>query len=162
MKRTIVMALALWVATPALAAPPAADPAALVRKLYADVTTDSDKPGDPSWWSYLTGRAASTFAHVLRVEKATGDELVDADFLCQCQDPAGLRVSSVTITDRTATHAIAHVRFVFTAEHPAHEVRMTIELANDGRGWKIAEMTNGEGQTFTAENTAALKQYPGK
>ena len=39
---------------------------------------------------------------------------------------------------------------------------MTIELTNDGRGWKIAEMINGEGQTFTAENTSALKQYPGK
>ena len=162
MKPIILMALALGLTTPALAGSPAADPAALVRKLYANVTSDSDKPGDPLWWSYLTGRAASTFAHVLRVEKSTGDELVDADFLCQCQDPAGLRVSSVTITDRTPAHAIAHVRFVFSEEHPPHEVRMTIELANDGRGWKIAEMTNGDGHSFTAENTEALKQYPGK
>jgi hypothetical protein len=37
-----------------------------------------------------------------------------------------------------------------------------MELADDGRRWKIAEMTNGEGQTFTAENVAALRQYPGK
>ena len=113
------------------------------------------------WWSYLTGRAAATFAHVLRVEKATGDELVDEDFLCQCQDPAGMRVVSVAITDRTPAHANAHVRFAF-GDRPSREVRMTIALANDGRGWKIAEMTDGEGQTFTAENVAALKPYPGK
>ena len=160
MKQTIAMALALAVATPALAAPPATDPAALVRRLYANETSEPST-GDPLWWSYLTGRAAATFAHVQRVEKATGDELVDADFLCQCQDPSGLRVTSVAITDRTATHATARVRFAFS-DRPARAVRMTIALTNDGRGWKIAEMTNGEGQAFTAENVAALKQYPGK
>jgi hypothetical protein len=160
MKQTAAMALALMVAMPALAAPPAADPATLVRKLYASELTESGS-SDPLWWSYLTGRAATTFAHVLRVEKQTGDELVDEDFLCQCQDPAGMRVVSVVITDRTATHATAQVRFAF-GDRPSREVRMTIELANDGRGWKIAEMTNGEGQTFTGENVAALKQYPGK
>jgi hypothetical protein len=161
MKRTIAIVLALAAATPALTAPPASDPAALVRRLYAHVTSDAAGPGDPLWWSYLTGRAAATFAHVLRVEKKTGDELVDADFLCQCQDPAGLRVTSVAITDRTPTHATAHVRFAF-GDQPTREVRMTIELANDGRGWKIAEMTNGEGQSFSAENAEALKAYPGK
>ena len=160
MKQTVAMALALAVATPALAAPPAADPAALVRKLYASELTESDS-SDPLWWSYLTGRAATTFAHVLRVEKQSGDELVDEDFLCQCQDPAGMRVTALAVTDRTATHATAHVRFAFS-ERPSREVRMTIALANDGRGWKIVEMTNGDGQTFTAENVAALKQYPGK
>ena len=61
MKRTIAMALALAVATPALAAPAAADPAALVRRLYASEPTESDS-SDPLWWSYLTGRAASVDA----------------------------------------------------------------------------------------------------
>jgi hypothetical protein len=159
MKQTIAMALMLAAAMPALAAPPASDPAALIRRLYANEKLDS--PGDPLWWSYLTGRAASTFAHVLRVEKQTGDELIDADFLCQCQDAGGMQVTAVTITDRTPTRATAHVRFAF-GDQPTKQQRMTIALANDGRGWKIAEMTNGEGQTFTAENTEALKQYPGK
>ena len=160
MKQSIAIALALTATTPALGAPPAADPAALVRKLYASELTESG-PGDPLWWSYLTGRAASTFAHVLRVEKQSGDELVDEDFLCQCQDPTGMRVVAVTLTDRTPAQATAHVRFAFS-DRPSREVRMTIQLANDGHGWKIAEMTNGEGQTFTAENTAALKEEPGK
>ena len=101
MKQTIAMALALMTAMPALAAPPAADPAALVRRLYASELTGSDS-SDPLWWSYLTGRAATTFAHVQRAEKQTGDELVDEDFLRQCQDPAGMRVTSVAITDRSA------------------------------------------------------------
>jgi hypothetical protein len=34
---------------------------------------------------------------------------------------------------------------------------MTIALVSDGHGWKIAEMTNGDGQSFTAENIDALK-----
>lgn len=161
MKRIIVLALALGVATPAVAAPPATDPAALVRKLYADEARDPAGPGDPMWWRYLTGRAAATFSHVLRVEKATGDELVDEDFLCQCQDPTGMRVTSVSITDQTAAHATAHVRFIF-GDAPTQRHRMTIDLVSDKGGWKIAEMTNGEGQSFTAENTAALKPYPGK
>jgi hypothetical protein len=161
MKWIILLALALAVATPTLAAPSVGDPTALVRKLYANETLGPAGPGDPLWWSYLTGRAATTFAHVLRVEKQSGDELVDEDFLCQCQDPAGMRVTSVTITDQTATRATAHVRFAF-GDRPSRAVRMTIALANDGRGWKIAEMTNGEGQTFTAENIAALKPYPGR
>jgi hypothetical protein len=160
MKQTIAMALALMAATPTLAAPPAADPAALIRRLYASELTEPDS-SDPLWWSYLTGRAATTFEHMQRVEKQTGDELVDEDFLCQCQDPADMRVTSLAIADRTATQATAHVRFAFGAR-PSREVRMTIALANDGRRWTIAEMTNGEGQTFTAENVAALKPYPGK
>jgi hypothetical protein len=72
-----------------------------------------------------------------------------------------MQVTAVTITDRTPTRATAHVRFAF-GDQPTKQQQMTIALANDGRGWKIAEMTNGEGQTFTAENTEALKQYPGK
>ncbi len=160
MQRIIAMALALGGATSALAQPSAGDPTALVRRLYANELTAPDS-ADPMWWRYLTGRAAASFAHVLRVEKATGDELVDEDFLCQCQDPSGMRVTSVTITDRTATHATANVRFAF-GDHPARQQRMTIELASDGRGWKIAEMINAEGQSFTAENAEALKAYPGK
>jgi hypothetical protein len=153
--RFISVALALTLAMPALAAPPAADPAALVRKLYAHELSESG-PADPLWWSYLTGRAASSFAQVLRAEKKSGDELVDEDFLCQCQDPAGMRVTAVTITYRTTSHATAHVRFAF-GDRPSRDVKMTIELVNDGRGWKIAEMINGEGRSFTAENAEALK-----
>jgi len=158
MKPIIVFALTLGLATPALAAPaapPVSDPTALVRKLYANVVSDQG-PGDPLWWSYLTGRAATSFAQVLRAERKSGDELVDEDFLCQCQDPSGLRLTSLTITDRTASQATAHVRFAFS-DSPSRVVKMTIALASDGRGWKIAEMTNGDGQSFTAENIDALK-----
>jgi hypothetical protein len=91
MIRILGLVLALSFAGSAFAAPAVSDPSALIRKLYAP----SRSSGDPLWWSYLTGRAQSTFQQVLRAEKKSGDELIDADFLCQCQDDDGLHILSM-------------------------------------------------------------------
>ncbi len=151
MKKILAFALALGFAGAAFAAPTASDPAALIRKLYAP----SKSSGDPLWWSYLTGRAQSTFQQVLRAEKKSGDELVDADFLCQCQDDDGLHIISITLSHQTATSVSALVRFEFSDKTVQ---ALTIDLVKVGQGWRIAEMTNSGHHTFTAENEQALKE----
>jgi hypothetical protein len=157
MNKVIGLALALAIASPALAASPVGDPVALIRKLYASDAL-AQAPPTPLWWAYLTGNAASSLAHVRRVEKETGDDLIDDDFLCQCQDAGDIRLASVTLSDRTAGAVTAHVRFRDSDGPNA----LTIALVRDGVGWKIAEMTDSHGHTYTAENAEALKDYPGK
>jgi hypothetical protein len=150
MVRILALALALSFSGAAFAAPAVNDPSALIRKLY----TPSKSSGDPLWWSYLTGRAQSTFQQVLRAEKKSGDELIDADFLCQCQDDDGLRILSIALSHQTATSVSALVRFEFSDKTVQ---ALTIDLVKVGPGWRIAQMTNADHQTFTAENEQALK-----
>jgi hypothetical protein len=150
MIKILGLALALSFAGGAFAAPAANDPSTLIRKLY----TPSKSSGDPLWWSYLTGRAQSTFQQVLRAEKKSGDELIDADFLCQCQDDDGLHVISITLSHQTVSSVSALVRFGYSDKTVQ---ALTIDLVKVGQGWRIAQMTNAEHQTFTAENEQALK-----
>ncbi|HEY3887030.1 MAG TPA: hypothetical protein VGL73_00545 [Caulobacteraceae bacterium] len=150
MKKILALALALGFGGAALAAPVVSDPTALVRKLYAP----SRSSGDPLWWSYLTGRAQSTFQQVLRAEKKSGDELIDADFLCQCQDDDGLHIVSINLSHQTPTSVSALVRFTFSDKSVQ---TLTIDLVKVGSGWRIAQMTNSDHRTFTAENEQALK-----
>ncbi len=150
MIKILALALALSLSGAAFAAPTANDPSALIRKLYAP----SRSSADPLWWSYLTGRAQSTFQQVLRAEKKSGDELVDADFLCQCQDDDGLHILSITLSHQTATSVSALVRFEFSDKTVQ---TLTIDLVKVGQGWRIAQMTNSYHHTFTAQNEQALK-----
>jgi hypothetical protein len=150
MVRILALALALSLGGAAFAAPAVNDPSALIRKLY----TPSKSSGDPLWWSYLTGRAESTFQQVLRAEKKSGDELIDADFLCQCQDDDGLHILSITLSHQTATSVSALVRFEFSDKT---KEALTLDLVKVGPGWRIAQMTNSDHQTFTANNEQALK-----
>ena len=150
MVRILALALALSLGGAAFAAPAVNDPSALIRKLY----TPSKSSGDPLWWSYLTGRAESTFQQVLRAEKKSGDELIDADFLCQCQDDDGLHILSITLSHQSATSVSALVRFEFSDKT---KEALTLDLVKVGPGWRIAQMTNSDHQTFTANNEQALK-----
>ena len=150
MIKILALALALSLSGAAFAAPAANDPSALIRKLYAP----SRSSGDPLWWSYLTGRAQSTFQQVLRAEKKSGDELIDADFLCQCQDDDGLHIISIALSHQTATSVSALVRFAFSDKTVQ---TLTIDLVKVGQGWRIAQMTNSDHHTFTAQNEQALK-----
>jgi hypothetical protein len=150
MKKILALALALSFGGTALAAPAVNDPAALVRKLY----TPSKSSGDPLWWSYLTGRAQSTFTKVLQAEKKSGDELIDADFLCQCQDDDGLHIISLNLSHQTATSVSAIVHFGYSDKTTQ---TVTLDLVKVGAGWRIAEMTDADHHTFTGENEQALK-----
>jgi hypothetical protein len=152
MKRIVVVAVALAVAGPGYAAPSVNDPAELIRTLYGASAHDSGR--DPLWWSYLTGAAQTTFARVQRAERQSGDELVDADFLCQCQDTENMRVLSIVLTRQTPAAVRARVAFT----NFGHRQSMVFDLANAGHGWKIAEMTTGDGHTFSGENIRALKE----
>ncbi len=153
MRTIFAVAVALAIAAPSYAAPPISDPAKLIRTLYSS-SARSDAGGDPLWWSYLTGSAQTTFARVQRAERESGDELVDADFLCQCQDTENLRVSSIALSRRTPTSVRARVEF----SNFGRRQLMVFDLVNAGHGWKIAEMTAADGHTFSGDNLQALKE----
>jgi hypothetical protein len=130
---------------------PSNDPSALLRRLYMPA-----QPRHlPLWWGYLTGRAQSTFLQVQRVQQQTGNELIEEDFLCQCQDNIGLHVISLSLSHQTPTSISARVRFGFADQGPQ---TVQIDLMKTRLGWRISQMTNAQGQTFTAENEAALGQ----
>jgi len=150
MIRILALALVLSFGGTAFAAPTINDPTALIRKLY----TPSKSSGDPLWWSYLTGRAQTTFQQVLRAEKKSGDELIDSDFLCQFQDDDGLHILSITLSHQTPTSVSALVRFEFSDKT---KEALTLDLVKVGPGWRIAEMTDSDHHTFTAQNVQALK-----
>lgn len=143
------------------AAPTYDDPAAFVRRLYADEAA-IQAHRDPMWWGRLGGRARTLYGDVQKVEARTRDALIDEDFLCQCQDPEGIRLTSLGVTRSSPTRARAHVRFAFGGGPQNGTGALTLDLVRGGDGWRIAEMTNSKGQTFTSELAAALRSSHGR
>ncbi|HEY5072410.1 MAG TPA: DUF3828 domain-containing protein [Caulobacteraceae bacterium] len=154
----IAIGVMLGLSAPAAAAPTASDPGALVRKLYADEVVFHPH-GYPLWWGALTGRAHALMGRVLKVQKASGDELIDSDFLCQCQDSGGLRITSLSVAKSSPTRATVSVRFNYGGGSGGNSVRL--DLVNEG-GWKVANITNRQGETLTGTLEAALKPYPNR
>jgi hypothetical protein len=127
--------------------------ASFVRKLYAD---QARQHPEPTWWHYLAARPHTLLKHVQRVQAKTGDSVIDEDWLCQCQDTGGLKVTSVALAPSSAMAVTATVHLTAPASAP---YAVTLKLVNEG-GWKIAEIVNSQGQTFTAFLENGLKSYP--
>jgi hypothetical protein len=58
------------------------------------------------------------------------------------------------LSHQTATSVSALVRFEFSDKT---KESLAIDLVKVGQGWRIAEMTDSDHQTFTAQNVQALK-----
>lgn len=78
----------------------------------------------------------------------------DADPICDCQDPTGLRLLSVTVPEFSESRATAVVFFDFgqgvevtpEAERRTH----TLHLRREGGAWRIEDVSNAEGWSFRA------------
>ena len=128
------MSLALAAALLA-AGQPAETPRAFLERLYAGYRDEDYSP---------LARPRRVFARPLveaieEDRRLSRDEVgyMDADPLCQCQDPAGLRAAIGEVRRPTPGSATAAVSLAFGgSDRRAIEVR----LIRTGAGWRIADI----------------------
>lgn len=140
-----------------VAVKPVADPVTLVRLLYNSAASSAAaqslrartwKPGTPVrrepkplWWSYLSRNTKELFRRVRDLQRITGDEYIDADYLCGCQDDEGIFIKSVAVEKSSPMTAVVSVVFSFRSR--SSEIsRSRIGLVNQG-GWKIDDIADG-------------------
>jgi hypothetical protein len=134
--------LAALLAAPA---PAAETPRAFVERLYAGYRQpDYDPLADP-------GRvfAPPLVEAIAEDSRLSADEVgyMDADPLCQCQDPAGLSplVREVRRSGRSAATARILLRF------PGSERRdLSLRLVRIGAGWRVADIATAEEPSLLA------------
>ena len=77
----------------------------------------------------------------------------DADPVCQCQDPTGLRLISMTVPEASAQRAVAHVVFDFGrgggVTGPEDHINQTLILTKEDGEWRIDDLIAG-GSSFRA------------
>jgi hypothetical protein len=120
-------------------AQPAESPEAFVERLYAGYR-------DPDYSPLARPRrifAAPLVAAIREDSRLSRDEVgyMDADPLCQCQDPAGLR-PTIRAVDRPGRRAAtAHVLLDFGATD-RRELRL--RLVRTAAGWRVADVATAD------------------
>jgi hypothetical protein len=116
-------------------APPAESPEAFVERLYAGYRDSHYSP---------LARPRRVFAPPLVAAiredaRLSGDEVgyMDADPLCQCQDPAGLRPTILEVGRPTRRAATAHLLLDFG---PADRRDLRLRLVRTSAGWRVADV----------------------
>jgi hypothetical protein len=129
-----------------------------VTKVYSQydscLTLDSDDCGsdlDPNWFS-------KSLWHLIDLdrkaaEKAGGSPYLDADPICACQDPNGLRVVRVQLSPRPNSPAIAWVTLNSAVGVVRHSVVFT------KAGWRIDDIA--EDDIPSLRKFLITKQSPG-
>lgn len=121
-------------------APPAESPRAFVERLYAGYRDENFSPLD------RPGRifARPLVAAIREDARLSRDEVgfMDADPLCQCQDPAGLRPMVREVRQPSPKTAIARILLRFGGTDD-RDIRL--QLVRTRAGWRIADIaTAGE------------------
>ena len=136
--------MSLALAAALLAAPAAETPRAFVERLYAGYR-DSD-------YSPLARPrrvfAAPLVAAIREDQKLSRDEVgyMDADPLCQCQDPSGLNPQIGEVRQPSRSRATVHVRLDF-GRSDRRDLRL--QLVRTAAGWRISDIV-------TADETSLL------
>lgn len=117
---------------------------AFVRALYAHYTTDKD-------FSSLGDGLKGTFSPPLQAmfvgdqKKAQGVGAIDADPICQCQDPSGMKVQAIDMVGTGADTANAKVTLLF--DKP---VKLTLKLVKLTQGWRVDDVLSESGAGMRA------------
>lgn len=125
-----------WLLAAALAPAPAAEtPRAFLERVYAGYR-------DPDYSPLARPQrvfAAPLVAAIREDRRLSRDEVgyMDADPLCQCQDPAGLRPLIGEVRRPTARTAAARILLRFGGDGD-REVRL--QLVRTRSGWRIADV----------------------
>lgn len=150
MRRSILAAAAAaaLLAGPA-AAQNAASPETFVRSLYARYAgnTSNDEERGPQWRDENV--YAPELLRLLRREHQLSQGevgFIDADWICQCQDYANLRLGDLRVTPRGSDRALADVRF--TIDGGRYHVRLL--LLRTPRGWRVEDVDPDEGDNLVA------------
>jgi len=135
---TVLLALLL------AAAAPAQTPEAFVERLYAAYR-------DPDYSPLARPErvfAPPLVAAIREDSRLSRDEVgyMDADPLCQCQDPTGLRPDIEEIRTSGRTRARVRVRIDFGADR--REVRL--RLVRTPAGWRVADIATADEPSMLA------------
>jgi len=127
----------------------------LIRQLYVDLGhLYPHHPLPPLWWSALSARTKARYDRLRALDKKSGDLTIDWVWLCQCQDVDAFHLNSLTVSNTSANHASAIVRFRLGPD------RQTLRLLLVREGtWKIDDMVNDRGRHFTDDLQAGLDGY---
>jgi hypothetical protein len=125
----------LYAQTPSLGAAKA-----FVAGLYTGYRT-----GEPD---YLGRDARKAFAPALldliaqdqRTTPSGDVGALDGDPICDCQDPGGLKLTQLTVTEAGAGQARAEVAFSLDGDRR----RLKIDLVASGAGWRIADIHSAD------------------
>jgi len=135
--------MSLALAAALLAAPAAETPRAFVERLYAGYRDENYSP--------LTrpGRvfAPPLVAAIREDQRLSRDEVgyMDADPLCQCQDPSGLKPKIGEVRQPTRSKATVHVLLDFG---PSDRRDLGLQLVRTAAGWRIADIVTAEEQSL--------------
>jgi hypothetical protein len=111
-------------------------PSAYIERLYSSYgRTDFNPLGDPA--RYFAPRLLAAINEDSRLSRGEVGYL-DGDPICQCQDPAGLKVR-ITARNRGPRRARIEVLIRFAGENPRP---VTFSLVQLGPGWRIADISS--------------------
>jgi hypothetical protein len=126
---------------------------AMVRSFYADVAR-ADNP-DPLWQMALVPSVRALERQVETTVEGVPDYL-DGDWLCQCQDPAGLKITSLAGAPGPGGTTEVTVRFGFGG--PRKET-VKLVMVRSGAKWKIADLIDKTGMRYTYALRYNLKPH---
>jgi hypothetical protein len=137
--------LAAWLA-PAPAAAPAETPRAFVERLYAAYRNPDFSP---------LSRPERVFAPPLvsaigEDRRLSRDEVgfMDADPLCECQDPSGMRPRIEAVSEQGRGGAIVRVTLRFG---PTDRRDLRLRLVRLAAGWRVADVSSTDQPSLLAD-----------
>lgn len=120
------------------------DPATFVRSLYADEVRDELNPHS-LWTRRLSNRLQSLKARVDALSPESALPFLDYDWLCQCQDPGGVRFTVGEIAKGARRAAIVNVQMHFL-NNDRNSVRLVLV---DENGWKVDDIIDQTGKRYS-------------
>lgn len=122
--------------------------------LYGPGTLESLTPLGAGASRVFSSGTQSLMTQARRRGGEGGHPAFDADPICDCQDPTGLRLLSVTVPEFSESRATAVVFFDFgrgTEVTPENERRThTLHLRREGGAWRVEDVSNAHGWSFRA------------
>ena len=129
---------------------------ATVRAFYADIATASNP--DPQWQKALIPSVRALEKRVETTVEGVPDYL-DGDWLCQCQDPAGLRITALASAPGPRGTTVVTVRFGFGG---VRKEAVKLVMVRRGGRWQIADVIDKTGMRYTYALRYNLRPHPHK
>ena len=142
--------IAALLATLIAAGPPAETPRAFVDRLYASYRRESYSPFTHPERVFAPPLAAALAEDARLFTGEIG--FVDADPICQCQDPTGMRAVVRALRQRGAAAAEAQVALSFGG---ASARNVTLTLVRTPAGWRVADIASPGEASYLRDLQAA-------
>jgi hypothetical protein len=141
---TLPLLIAAWLAPAPVAA--AESPRSFVERLYASYKDEDFSPFDHPERIF-----APPFVAALKEDARLSREeigFIEADPLCQCQDPVSMRAQIAAVRRPSSASAEARLRLRFGASAP-RDIRL--KLIRTRAGWRVADIAADDEPSFLAD-----------